>query len=251
MALAALIALAAYRVGALSRSGAGAATLVGGMIFAAGDWPWAVLLLAFFGSSSVLSRLFDGRKRALSEKFAKGNRRDAGQVLANGGIPALLALVHLAFPGWGAVWAAGAGALAAVNADTWATEIGVLSRVPPRLLWGGRPVERGESGGVTPLGTLAALAGSALIALLAAAFAGEVGLFPRVTLAGLLGSLLDSLLGATVQAQFRCPRCERLTEHHPQHTCGTATVHVRGWRWLNNDLVNLAAALFGAVLALV
>lgn len=248
--VAGLVALVAYRAGALSRSGARAALLVGSAVFGAGGWPWAVLLLAFFLSSSALSRAFAARKVGLNEKFAKGSRRDAGQVLANGGLPALLALVHWIAPGWNGVWAACAGALAAVNADTWATELGVLSSTPPRSLRSGRVVERGESGGVTWAGILASLAGGLLIALPAAWFAHQPGLLPRVVLAGLGGSLFDSLLGATVQAQYHCPVCGRRTEHHPRHSCGSPTTWLRGWPWLNNDLVNLLSALVGALLAL-
>ena len=94
----ALVGLLAWRAGALSLSGAWAATLSGGLIFGLGGLPWAVLLLAFFISSSMLSRLFARRKAALSEKFSKGSQRDCGQVLANGGLGAALAVVHAILP---------------------------------------------------------------------------------------------------------------------------------------------------------
>ena len=63
--------------------------------------------------------------------------------------------------------------------------------------------------------------------------------------AGLAGSFADSLLGATVQARYRCPACEADTER-PVHRCGSPTVLVGGWRWFDNDLVNLAASCCGA-----
>lgn len=250
--LGALIGGVAWRVGALSRSGAAAATLTGGLIFGLGGWSWAALLLAFFISSSGLSKAFAGRKAALNEKFAKGSRRDAGQVLANGGLGALLAIAHALWPDQLWVWLAFAGAMAAVNADTWATELGVLSQSAPRLISSGKVVERGASGGVTALGTLAALGGAALIGLLAALLRPAGGfwiVWGAVTLAGLLGSLFDSLLGATVQAIYFCPNCQKETERHPLHSCGTETKQVRGWRWLNNDWVNFGCSLAGALLA--
>jgi uncharacterized membrane protein len=72
-----------------------------------------------------------------------------------------------------------------------------------------------------------------------------------ITFAGLAGSLFDSFLGARVQAMYYCPTDKKETERHPLHTCGTQTVHVRGWKWLNNDWVNLACGAFGVVVALI
>ena len=147
--LAVLIALLAWRAKTLSGSGALAAILTGGLIFGLGGLPWAIPLLVFFISSSALSRLFAQRKAALNEKFSKGSRRDWGQVMANGGLGALMALgfTLLGAPTW--AWLAYIGAMAAVNADTWATEIGVLNPHPPRLITTGKPVERGASGAIS------------------------------------------------------------------------------------------------------
>ena len=97
--LAIIIAVLAYRVHSLNRSGAFAATLVGTIIFGLGGWQWAVLLLIFFITSSALSRLFKKRKQGLNEKFSKGHERDAGQVFGNGGLATAFVLVHFLFPG--------------------------------------------------------------------------------------------------------------------------------------------------------
>ncbi len=250
--LAALIALAAYRLRSLSRSGAWGALATGTIIFGLGGWQWAVVLLAFFVSSSLLTRLFGRRKAGLSEKFEKGGQRDLGQVLANGGVASLFALLNVAFPGSSWTWAGFAASLAAVNADTWATELGVLSPSLPRLVTSGKAVEKGTSGAISLTGTLAALGGAAFIALPAVIIppvplSNALTAFGLVCLAGLLGALFDSFLGATVQAIYRCPQCGKETERHPRHTCGTTTVQVRGWSWLNNDLVNFACALSAAL----
>ncbi len=246
--LAILIAYAAFRARSLSRSGALAAVVVGTVIFGMGGWQWAVLLLTFFISSSVLTRSFKKRKVGLNEKFSKGSQRDAGQVFGNGGLATLFAGLHYFFPGEPWVWAAFAAALAAVNADTWATELGVLNPHPPRMITNlSKIVEKGTSGGISPLGTLASLAGSGVIGLLAGIFAGSLTLGLLITLAGLLGSLFDSLLGATIQAIYHCPTCNKETERHPLHTCGTPTTLKRGYEWLDNDWVNFGCAFFAVL----
>jgi uncharacterized protein (TIGR00297 family) len=249
LSLGVLVAYLAYRAGALSVSGAWAAALTGSLIFGLGGLPWAMLLLLFFISSSALSRAFSSRKAAIGDKFSKSSRRDHGQVLANGGLGALLVAIHAYQPEALWPWIAFAGAMAAVNADTWATELGVLSAVPPRLITNGKTVERGTSGGVTLAGYLAVLGGAALIGLGAMLFSQEVPpllLVGAVLLAGLAGATFDSFLGATAQAIYFCPDCGKETERHPLHRCGTETVQVRGWRWLNNDWVNVACSLAGA-----
>ena len=245
-----LIGFLAWRAKALSTSGAWVATCTGGLIFGLGGLPWAILLLAFFISSSLLSRTFAKRKANLSEKFAKSSRRDWGQVLANGGLGALLASTHAILPDAHWSWIAFAGAIAAVNADTWATELGVFSSRQPRLITSGKPVERGASGGITLVGYLAALGGASLIAILAGPFSTNYDvwvLIGAIILGGLLGATVDSWLGATYQAIYYCPTCQKETERHPIHTCGTDTSQIRGWRWLNNDWVNFVCSLVGAI----
>lgn len=257
--IAILIAFVAYRAHSLSRSGAFAAVVVGTVIFGMGGWQWAVLLLVFFISSSALTRAFKKRKAGLEEKFSKGGQRDAGQVFGNGGLAALFAGLHFFYPAEQWVWVAFAACLASVNADTWATELGVLSPRPPRIITNlSSEVEKGTSGGVSLIGTLAALAGAAVIGILAAALSASAGgpqpaswwMGVAITLAGLLGSLFDSFLGGTVQAIYHCPSCNKETERHPLHTCGTQTILKRGWPWLDNDFVNLGCAVFGVAIAL-
>ena len=248
-----LVGFLAWRLRALNHSGAIAAAVVGALIFGLGGFPWAVLLLVFFISSSLLSKTFSRRKAALSEKFSKGSQRDWGQVFANGGLGALLVIVNGFFPQYIWPWIAFTGAMAAVNADTWATELGVLSSTQPRLITNGRPVASGTSGGVTFIGYLAALGGAVLVGTIAVPFTQSIDAFALVlfvAMAGLVGSTFDSFLGATVQSIYYCPQCQKETERYPVHTCGGETKQVRGWSWLNNDLVNFFCSLVGGLVAL-
>lgn len=261
--LALIVAYLAYRARSLDRSGAFAALVVGTVIFGLGGLQWAILLLTFFITSSGLSRAFKDRKREANEKYAKGGQRDVGQVFGNGGIATLFAALHFVFPEASWPWLGFAASLAAVNADTWATELGVLNPTSPRLITDLRTVvEKGTSGGISLVGTLASLAGAGVIGILAAllpalnAVAGsptgiDWSIFLWVTTAGLFGALFDSLLGATVQAIYYCPSCQKETERNPTHSCGAETSQIRGWKWLNNDWVNFACGAFGMGVAFV
>ncbi len=250
--LALLIAFLAYKARSLNKSGAVAAAFTGTIIFGIGGLAWAILLLTFFITSSALSRAFKKRKAKLEEKFSKGHERDAGQVFGNGGIATFFAALHYFYPNEPWVWVGFAASLAAVNADTWATELGVLNPNPPRMITNlFKTVEKGTSGGISLVGTLASLAGSALIAFLASFLTDNWSLLPLITVSGLAGSLFDSLIGGTVQAMYYCPTDKKETEKHPLHTCGAETVHLRGWTWLDNDWVNFSCGAFGAAVALV
>jgi uncharacterized protein (TIGR00297 family) len=263
--LSGVIGLLAYRRGSLTASGVLGAILVGTLTFGFGGPVRGLVLIAFFVSSSALSHYGDRQKSTLAEKFAKGSRRDLAQTLANGGLAALLAtlagLLGNASPLYPIFALAFYGALATVNADTWATELGVLAKKEPRLITNGQPVPVGTSGGVTAVGFLAALAGATFIgavgfvlveiaslATTGAWLAGEWLLIPVAAVSGMAGATFDSLLGATVQAIYRCDACGVETERKV-HRCGTATRQVRGWPWLDNDRVNFIASVFGAAVA--
>jgi uncharacterized protein (TIGR00297 family) len=259
-----LIGIVAYRRGSLSQSGVVGAVLVGTAVFGFGGWVWGSLLITFFVLSSALSHYGKATKAGLADKFAKGGRRDLWQVLANGGVGALIALAY-PFYRDPVMLAAFVGAMATVNADTWATELGVLSKRRPRLLTTWEVVPPGTSGGISALGTLATLGGAlaiglAVVVLLAidsllggSAYVlvgsdgvlGGVTLVPSAVAGGLVGSFLDSMLGATVQAMYYAPARAKETEKRVDPD-GTPNVHVRGWRWLGNDWVNFLSSLAGA-----
>jgi len=257
--LSGLVGWAAYQRQALTRSGVSGAVVTGTLIFGFGEWTWGLLLIAFFVSSSALSNYREVEKQGLAEKFAKGHQRDIGQALANGGWGAVLAVAY-AFTPHLALRAAFVGAMASVTADTWATELGVLSRSQPRLVTTRQPVPVGTSGGVSVLGTAMSAAGGFFIGLvmflLSSVATGKalnwIDLWIIVVgvVGGLAGSLFDSLLGATVQGIYYCDRCAKETEK-TRHGCGQVTRLVRGYRWLNNDLVNLLSSVVGSIVAAV
>ncbi len=241
--LAAGIALLAHRARALSADGAIAAFAIGTIVFGAGGWKSAAILLAFFLPSALLTRLGRERKRALpgAERPAP---RNAWQVLANGGVAAFCAIAALGSSG--AFGVAFAGAFAAASADTWGTEIGTLARRRPVSIITFRPLDAGISGGITLLGTLATVAGALCVAVISSML--RIAPLVPVALGGIAGALLDSILGASLQARHWCPTCSCECET-PRHGCGTPTEMRRGVRWMQNDVVNLTATLCGALVA--
>jgi uncharacterized protein (TIGR00297 family) len=241
---AAAIGWAAHATRVLTTSGALAAFFVGTLVFGFGGLSAAAVLLAFFVSSSLLSKLGRTRKGDLSD-WGKQGPRDARQVFANGGIAALCIGFHAAFH-LSTLTAAFGGAFAAAAADTWATEIGTLSRNARSILTL-KPVERGSSGGVSFLGTLAQIAGAAFVAFVTTE--SHMAAFWPVLAGGVAGGVFDSVLGATLQSHYWCARCGRACETSPHTACGTTPAKARGLRWMDNDLVNLLATVCGATIA--
>ncbi len=254
----AAVALAAWWARSLSVSGALAATFIGTAATAV-SYEAGAFVIAWFALASILSRIGKGTKtRHVGGIVEKSSQRDAWQVLANGGVFAVLLAIHIfAGPQCNLIVACdrivvvAAAALAAAGADTWATELGTLFGGTP---WSVRTRERvptGTSGAVTLAGIGAMLAGAFILAFLANVLGLAVGTraFLAVAVGGVAGALSDTLLGAWVQERRWCPRCSMETEQRT-HRCGTNTVHHRGVRGLNNDAVNFLCTCVGAVVAL-
>ena len=243
--LGAIVGLLAYRAGALTAGGAVAAAIVGATTFGLGGLAAALLLVFFFVSSSLLTRFKAHQKRELKLGFAKGACRDARQVWANGGVATACVLLY-AWRGSPLALIGFIGAIAVATADTWGTEIGVLSETPPRSILTGHHVARGASGGITALGTSAGAIGGLAIGLIGIFVVGDWRTVALGLIGGLAGATFDSLLGARWQAMYFCSNCEKPTESHPIHHCGVETHYQRGWRWLDNDGVNFLATWVGA-----
>lgn len=255
--LSSTIGLLAYQRRSLSHSGIAGAVVTGTTTFGLGGWSWGFSLIFFFVSSSLLSHFRERDKATTAaDKFSKGSQRDLAQVAANGGMATLMALAYgvSSKPTTLELLEAGyAGVLATATADTWATELGVLSIQPPVLITTGKPIPAGTSGGITPLGTGAAALGATALGLmfwLSKGFRKASATLPLISLlSGLTGAMFDSVLGATVQVMYYCPKCEKETERHI-HSCGTETRYLRGIPWMNNDVVNFLATLVGGLTAM-
>lgn len=267
MAWALLAAGGARAFGALRLDGAIAAAVIGFIVFGWGGIGGALPLLIFFVSASALTKV-RARLRPGSEGDDDdgGDGRSAVQVVVNGFVPAiaLLGFAATAAPVW---LIAFTGALAAVTADTWATELGGLSAGSPVLVTTGRPVAKGRSGAVSLWGTVGGSLGAFVLAVgtglsmarwpLASISGGDATfssgpgtvLFLLATAGGgIAGMIGDSFLGATVQARYFCPFCRTETEQ-ARHRCGRTGIFVAGLSFMTNDTVNFAASIIGAGVA--
>ncbi|MDQ6599653.1 DUF92 domain-containing protein [Bacillus salipaludis] len=238
----------AYLVKALTKSGALAAIIVGAAVMLGFGLNGLFLLGTFFVSSSLWSEYKSSVKKTIEEKLAKGATRDWRQVAANGGAAALFSLINFLQPN--IIWLlAFAVSLASANSDTWASEIGSLSKKNPLFIRTFRPVERGTSGAISFLGTSAALAGALLIALLTLwLFHLHIFLAFLIFLFGFLGNLIDTLFGAFYQQLYKCSQCGIETERRIH--CQKETLRIKGINYIDNDMVNFLSGLIAALLAL-
>lgn len=251
MLLGGTVAFFSYKVRFLTANGSVSTFLLANVIFGFGGWKWTIPIMTFFLLSSLLSKL---GKTSYDEIFEKGSRRDYLQVWANGGLAGLLMIWEILKP-HPFIYLAYLGAMAAATADTWATEIGMRLGQKPRLISNFKPVPPGTSGGVTLGGLWGAFLGSLILALTGLGFLPEYQPIEKLliilllTLAGMTASLVDSLLGATVQVQYRCSVCQKITEKRI-HCKTNQTVPISGLKWMNNDMVNFFNTLAGTILIL-
>ena len=248
---------ASFRSKQLTLGGAVAAFLVGFIptyVLGFGALP---TLLLFFIAAGVLGKIakrigtFDVMKI-----HKKGGTRDAVQVYANGFMALLAGLLYALNPSIPFLVMFGS-AVGEAASDTFASEVGILSKTKPVSIITGRPMTPGLSGAVSPLGLASGLLGAVLIGLCfwgcflpitpkSAAYASVVAL------SSFFGCLIDSVLGATLQAHYYDEVNDRITER--SEVDGRTLPLERGIRWIDNDMVNfmsnVIAAVFGMSMSL-
>ncbi len=255
MSLTVAIATIAYASSALSLSGAVGAWLLGTVVFGLGGVEWMLPIAVFFFFSSIFTKMGKKHKKKLATVFEKTGKRDIFQVFANGGV-AMIATMCWHFLNttelfWYMIFL---GSIAAATADTWGTEIGAFSSHDPISILNFKKVPQGTSGGLTIIGTVGAFTGAFLIALVGKYsllyFAGINMTWTAVLLisiVGLIGAFVDSFLGASVQAQYHCPTCKKLTEK-TSHCENKNIPLASGYKKINNDFVNFCNTLAGGLL---
>ncbi|EFJ52536.1 hypothetical protein VOLCADRAFT_44503, partial [Volvox carteri f. nagariensis] len=272
------------RRGALSPSGAAAAFVVGFGTLGA-SLRFGATLVAFFLSSSKLTSYKEELKEGLDENAKKGGQRTWVQVLCNGLVPTILAVVYgilagcVDLPLGPAVAAASGPALepwraaaltglmggflgyyACCCGDTWASELGPLSADTPRLITTMRPVRRGTNGGVTLLGLSASIMGGMFVGLafyLAGLLSPTLWIFEsqravaagqwRLIPIGLMAGLFGSALDSLLGATLQYSGYDTVRGRVMSRP-GPDVVHISGMKLLDNNAVNAVSATLTAAL---
>jgi uncharacterized protein (TIGR00297 family) len=207
-----------------------------------------LILFGMFASASLLTKYKTEYKSVLTDKVVKKHGpRDAVQALCNLGIAFFCFLFYTY--NREEVWLlALLCSVASSNADSWASELGILSKKKPVLITNFKICKPGISGGITWFGSFAGIMGSIFIALLSLLLKEKmmigysiVHLFFLVSLAGIAGLFMDSLLGATLQIVYKDDKGEE-TENVP-----LGLNKSRGLRWINNDGVNFLSSMLVAL----
>ncbi|MDQ0254411.1 uncharacterized protein (TIGR00297 family) [Evansella vedderi] len=243
-----LLAFFSYKVGALTLGGAITAVLVATIVLYGLSLFGLLLLAAFFLSSTLIGRLtkahYSQEENSLVEK---GSKREASQVLANGGWAAASAFLY-GVSGQELWYWCYIATLAAATSDTWASEIGRMSKRKPIHVFSLRELFPGQSGGITYIGTIGAFAGSMFIVSIAwlLQFTLEVpnlsiSIILVLILVGFLGNWVDTILGAWIQASYYCKKCGKETEKRIH--CRERPILIKGYSFVNNDIVNHSCTL--------
>jgi len=198
-----------YALGTASVPGMLTGVLLGLLTIVLGGFGWFAALIAFYAIGGLAAKYRFDEKAARGVAQERDGARGTGNVLANSAV-ALAAVVGVAagdrLPVPEAVFAyAFVGAVATAMGDTLSSEIGGLFD-DPRLITTLEPVDPGTDGAVSLPGTLAGLAGTVIVAGIAAVTmplggpgAVSTAVVGVVVLAGFAGMTADSLLGALLE----------------------------------------------------
>ncbi|WP_183572135.1 DUF92 domain-containing protein [Mucilaginibacter sp. X5P1] len=176
-----------YFLRKLTLTGAITGWVVASLIYTGAGYEGISLLAAFFILASLATK-------------GKGSKRTSGQVLANGGVAAILGLCACIWPQNQTLFQLMmAGSLASATADTLSSELGTVYGKRFINIITLKNDERGLDGVISIEGTLIGLTGAAIIAIIYCLFnSWGIQLF-YIMAAGFIGNIIDSVLGATLE----------------------------------------------------
>jgi uncharacterized protein (TIGR00297 family) len=244
----------AYKINVIDKHGALAAAVIGFIILYFGAASWFVVLILFFLIASLFTKYKYKQKQAMGVAEENNGARGLRSVLANGGPLAAIAILYYISHNHPIFMLCFVGSISFALSDTVATEVGLLSKVKPRSLLTGKQIDKGQSGGVTIQGEIAALLGSLLIGTICGLLISDnIALrIPIILSAAIVGGMIstnaDSIFGATIQAKYRCINCKKYIEKKSIH-CNFPLIKERGISIINNNTVNIISAIIGAIIS--
>ncbi|MEM2082899.1 MAG: DUF92 domain-containing protein [Nitrososphaerota archaeon] len=244
-----------YKIAIVDLTGLIAGFIIGFTVYASGGEFLFIPLLVFHLVSGIFTKYKYEYKRKKGVAEEKKGARGWRNVSANGAIPAIFSLLAVFNSNPFKVFCIAGffGAVVTALADTLATEIGLLYKGEPRLITNLRKkVPAGTSGGVSILGETAQIMSALFISITATIFYPKIDFLINILIltiiSGFLGSSFDSFLGATIQAMYKCQYCGKETEKKVH--CNKETLYLRGYKWLDNNVVNLFAIALGSLVAI-
>ena len=189
--------------------------LIGWAIYSGDSYRGLIELALFFILGTTATAWKKKEKSRIKDNAAHQSTRTTGQVIANGGMAAIMGVLMLTFPAYKALGSLMlAASLSSATADTLSSELGMVygRRCYNILTW--KKEERGPDGVISLEGLLLGTAGSAIIAAVFVSLGPQNVLqyvpqiasqknFLIIILAGLIGNLADSILGALLERRKR------------------------------------------------
>lgn len=176
------------------------AVVIGFIVWLGEGFTGIALLAAFFiaGTLATSWKMRIKQQAGLAEQHH--GQRTAGQVIANGGVAALLSLLSFIFTEQQSLLLLMvASGLSSATADTLSSELGNVYGKKFYNIMSFKKDMRGLNGVVSFEGTMIGVAGSGLIALIYCLLAGFTIHFLWIIIAGTVGNVTDSVLGATAE----------------------------------------------------
>lgn len=184
----------------LTVSGALTGAVIAIMVFLGFGYTGVGMLATFFILGTVATMWKNKEKGLVKVQHDQSVRRDAGQVLANGGVAGLMGALSYFFPEKALLCnLMMAASLSSAMADTLSSELGMVygRRFYNIISW--KKDVKGLDGVVSLEGTLIGIIGSAIITLIYALALGWNQGFWIIIVAGTIGNLSDSILGALLE----------------------------------------------------
>jgi len=206
-----------------------------------------LILIGAYFSVILLEKILKKSSRLTEDINKKQGARDFIQVFVNG-ISAVLFIILFKITANHIFFLTYIVGIIEALADSVASDVGILSKKPPRDICTLKTIPAGMSGGVTFLGFASSLICCSVMATI-------IGILLKidfryiliVSFVAFLGCVIDSILGSAIQAKYRCSVCNKHTEKLTH--CEKETLLIGGYKLIDNCAVNLISNFVTCIIA--